>query len=567
MPRILLITVAALLALIVGAVLLVPMFLDKEKVVALAADAIKEHTGATLEVNGDLDLTVFPRLGIAFTRASITLPEREQADVEVGSARVGVALLPLLTGSVQIDSIAVDDLTLRMQAAAEEPRAATEGMTDEQLTAWYAERRKQREAQGSAAGAEAVLAVPLALNVAALDLRDARLETFDAATGQTSVIELRSLAARDLNLDGRPIPVSLELRIPGDQPVDVKGDGRFVIQQDSDTVTLENLAVTVAGATAEPLTLTLNGSADLARQSAETAITLALGPTRGEGSLRFASFESPQVDANLALNLLDPALLALAGPEAVAEAGDAEPADGDAPLPLDALRSIDTRAALRIEQARLGAHTIENLGMQLRAKEGVINLTEVRGRLHGGQLSANATFNGRLNTATLDTRGGLTGLDLGTALQAMESPDLLSGSANLDWQLTSRGGTLNALIAALEGPVTLTTDAVVLKGTSVEKLICQAVALTNQESLTATFAPDTRFRALAATVNVTDGRAVLNPLTAELPGIALSGSGHLDLLQQTFDTRFKARLSNELEQVDVACRVSKRLLALDFPVN
>ena len=39
------------------------------------------------------------------------------------------------------------------------------------------------------------------------------------------------------------------------------------------------------------------------------------------------------------------------------------------------------------------------------------------------------------------------------------------------------------------------------------------------------------------------------------------------MLNQDFDTTFKARLSPELETLDRACRVSKRLTAIDWPVH
>jgi len=447
-------------------------------------------------------------------------------------------------------------------------------MNDQQLDAWYTERARQRSQKGDAVGAEAVLAVPLALNVSALNITNARLETLDPTTNTTTVIELAALEARGLNLRGEPIPLMLSLSIPGEQPVSARIEGRIAIRQESDTVSLTEINVQVTGATSEPLALTLNGMADLARQTATTTTTLKLGPMRGEGTLRYASFESPQIDADLALNLLDPALLALAGPEAAAAAGDAEPASGDAepasgdaPLPLDAIRAIDTRAALRIEQARFGPHTIHNLAAQLRANEGVIALSEVTGTLHQGQLAASATFNGRLNTATLNTSGELTGLDLAAALAAMESADLLGGQASLQWQLSSRGTTLNELTAALNGPVELTTDEVTLKGTSVEKLICQTVALINQEKLSTNFGPDTRLQTLEASLDIADGRAMLSPLRAELTGVALNGSGYFDLLEQNFDTTFAARLAPELGELDAACRVNKRLVGLDFPVN
>ena len=149
----------------------------------------------------------------------------------------------------------------------------------------------------------------------------------------------------------------------------------------------------------------------------------------------------------------------------------------------------------------------------------------------------------------------------------MESADILSGRATLQWQLSSRGTTPNELVAALNGPVKLTTEEVTLQGTSVEKLVCQTVAMTNNEKLSTEFGPDTRFRTLAATLDIADGRAALSPLRAELTGLGLVGSGYFDLLEQKFDTTFAATLSPELGELDEACRLSKRLTGLDFPVN
>ena len=144
---------------------------------------------------------------------------------------------------------------------------------------------------------------------------------------------------------------------------------------------------------------------------------------------------------------------------------------------------------------------------------------------------------------------------------------MLTGTATAPWQLHSRGRTTNELTTALNGPVNLTTEDVVLRGTSVEKLLCQAVALTNKEQLTATFEENTRFETLTATIQIADGQADLSPLQATLPHVTLTGNGRLDLLTQDFDSTFKARLLPELEQLDNACRVSKRLTSIDWPVN
>ena len=70
----------------------------------------------------------------------------------------------------------------------------------------------------------------------------------------------------------------------------------------------------------------------------------------------------------------------------------------------------------------------------------------------------------------------------------------------------------------MNGPLTLTTDGVVLEGTSIEKSMCKAVALTNNESLTATFPANTHFESLFADVQIANGEC--NPESPRAPSCA-----------------------------------------------
>ncbi len=468
---------------------------------------------------------------------------------------------------MKVNSIEVDGVTARLQSVPDTTRIDTGKLSDAELEAYYAKRQQTQKAAQQSAGAEAALAVPLALTVAKLKVSNTRIETLDTATGETSVIELLSLDAQDLNLDNRPIPLALTLRIPGESPINITATGEIQVDQAAEIARFSDLDVDVSGATAEPIELVLSGSYDLQKQAADTHINITVGEASGKGTLRYASFESPQIDADLQMNLFDPVLFVLAGPQAAQSEDTGATSTGDEPLPLDAIRAIDTRARMVIDTARFGQHEISALTVKLRAKEGVIDLSELSGTVHGGQLSARANFNGRLSTATLKTSGGVTGLDLNSALTAANTPDRVAGSATLEWELAGSGKTANSLTGSLAGPITLDTAGVVLKGASIEKLVCQAVALTNQESLTSTFGADTQFTNVSANIALKDGIANLQPLRAELQNISLSGSGTFDLLAQDLDTTFKARLSAGLEELDTACRVSKRLTAIDFPVT
>ncbi len=789
MLRTLLILLAIPVILIVLAALLVPLLVDKDQLIATAASALEKQTGATLTVEGETSLSVFPTLGVTLGDATVTVPGDTPQTLEVRSLEVGVQLLPLLSRKVEIGTLSMDGLNaaVLLPAASEtEPRPDTSTMSNEQLDAFYAARR---EALGE--GAEinpqtAVLAAPLALNVSKLLITDARFELTDQATGDVTRIELTSLDARNINTEGEAMTLAAKVLAPEaveDATVDLELDANLMLDMGSNQLTLKDLQLVITGATPESLSLAASGDIDLAKLAADLQVTIGLGETEGSGNIAYASSTSPQIDAQLEFNLLDPALLTLAGPDAAAAAAETTESstDSDA-LPLDVLRQIDTKLDLVIAQARLGEYSADNLAIKLRAVDGVVEISQLKGNTLGGDFDLQATFNGKYNLATLassgqvsgvnlaqavalaaieaeltgsgglswdvtsqgrtisglteaikgkvelqlseasyndqpltlqtagdvdlarqkadmtltfglaemkgdgsvvyagnqspeidarlhlnvldpallalagpdaaseveqptasaggeeellplaalreidthaelkvdkaildahtindlhleatakdglikvttltgvlhqgklnggatldargdvvrmSSRGGLRGLDIPEVLTALESDPVMTGNASLTWQINSRGNTTDDLIANLRGPAKLTTSGAVLKDVGIEKMLCQAVALVNQQKLSGQLSEDSVFQDLSMDIEMGGGKARLKPLRADLDDIKLRGTGVLDLQSEDFKADFTAKLGAGLVELDPACRINERYAAVDWPV-
>jgi AsmA protein len=579
--RVLLVVIVVPVFLILMLALLLPLLLDEKDLLNMAAKVVKEETGATLAVNGEANLSIFPRISVDLSDTAITLPGKDEASVSARFLGIGLELMPLFSGRVEIGEVAVDGLVMTVHSAPEEPALDTSGLTDEQLDVFYAERRKAIEGEGQSVSEESVAAAPLALNVKRLLVTDSVVESISVESGERTRVEIINLEATDLNFSDSPMPVTMKVRLEsgdGAAPIDVSVAAQLRIDSVAQLLSIDEIALEVQGVLAEPITVQAHGQVDLARQATDLQLELIMGDTRGEGKLRFASFESPQIDTSLHLNVVDPALLLLAGPEAgeVAEANRPEEAPGpggqaadtgDQPLPLDAIRSIETRALLTIDRANLSGHAVENLDVKLRAVDGVIRINNFTGDVHGGKLDMKAVFNGQHNTAKLRTTGGVKGLDISAALKAMESEPIASGTANLQWNLSSTGSTSNELVEAMKGPIELATNAVTLESLGVEKMLCEAVALANGKSMTKTLPDSTKFQTLSAKLNMKEGKVRMAPFRAELPGIKLRGEGALDLLKQDFSATITARLSDKLGRLDPACRVNERITAVGWPVN
>ena len=99
-----------LLVLAVAAVAIFVATFDPNKYKTQIEAAVKEQTGRTLKLEGDLKVAVFPSLGAEV--AKVTLSERNPAQefVSLDSAHGSVALMPLLRGEVVVDRIRISGL-------------------------------------------------------------------------------------------------------------------------------------------------------------------------------------------------------------------------------------------------------------------------------------------------------------------------------------------------------------------------------------------------------------------------------------------------------------------------
>lgn len=571
MPRVLLYLIVVPVLLVVAAALLIPLLVDEDRLMALAADTLEQRTGATLTVNGGASFSLLPRIALELDEVELALPGESQPDLSARSLDIGVQLMPLFSGKVEIEALLLKGLLVNVPPTPKQPAIDTSAMSDAELDAYYAARREALAEAGQHGGAGDALALPMALEVGHLSLANSRVVLLAEGNGEPTVIDIDRLEANDLNLEGRPVPFKLALILPpgdGVDPIKVNLDTTFTLDAQAQTLTLPALSATVTGATTQALKLNATGTADIQRLAADLDLQLAIGAAKGQGTLRYAAFESPQIDANLHFNQLSPALLALAGPEAASEEDDAEEASsGDEPLPLDTLRAIDSRVDLRVDTASVDAHDITNLQLKLRAVDGVVRINRLSGEVHGGELSMSATIDGKHNSARLQTRGSLTGLDIPQLLQALEAEPTVSGKANLNWELASSGATSNALRRKLHGPIALHTSNLVLHGMGIERMLCKTVALVNREQLADDLPTDSTFEALTVDIQVEEGVARLTPLRAELPHVALTGTGDIDLATLGFEAVFKASLDQGLSELDPACRVNERYTAIDWPVN
>jgi len=108
------ITLLTLLGLVVVSVAAAAIFVatfDANRYKPEIEQLVLEKTGRTLKIDGDIHLTLWPNIGAELGRTALSDKDPNQAFVTLESTEVSVAVMPLLSGQVLIDGIAIDGLS------------------------------------------------------------------------------------------------------------------------------------------------------------------------------------------------------------------------------------------------------------------------------------------------------------------------------------------------------------------------------------------------------------------------------------------------------------------------
>lgn len=109
--------IGALLVVVVAALLIIPSLIDWNSYKAQISQAVRDATGRELVVAGDLSMSLIPAPSLSATDVSLgNVPGAQDADmVSIGEVRVSVALMPLLTGNVQVTEINLIDPVIAIE--------------------------------------------------------------------------------------------------------------------------------------------------------------------------------------------------------------------------------------------------------------------------------------------------------------------------------------------------------------------------------------------------------------------------------------------------------------------
>ncbi|MDF1794450.1 MAG: AsmA family protein [Thalassobaculaceae bacterium] len=394
--------------------------------------AVAEATGRNLSIEGDLDLAWTPRPTLTTDTvhfANAAWGSRSDM-ATIGKLEIAVEVVPLLSGTVDVQRIALSDVDILLER------------DDKGIGNW------QIGETDSAGGSGGDTVAPLLRNVELIDVTIAWKPTPGSDT-KTARITRLDLAAED---GSAPLDVTLEADIDGD-PVTLNGTLPAVAEALRPGATLP---IDVTGSIGG-LGLTLATNLRYTRSSA--------------GAL--TAIEADRLSASAgALAVTGTVSVALDGPRPKIEAdlktdgitlaeGDGG-SDGDdaleTPLPLGLLTLVDATFKLAIGTLTVGELEISDIAVTASLQDGVLTLDPAGAVLSKGRIEAVAVVNAAQATPSQALTASWRDADFGELARALHGSDTLEATGDAALDLTATGSSVRDMLASLGGTAWITTE-------------------------------------------------------------------------------------------------------------
>jgi uncharacterized protein involved in outer membrane biogenesis len=581
-----------LVAVVASAMLLLPLFVDEQALLDMAQAQVKDQTGGELVVEGETELSFFPRFGLRIETTSLDLPARTEYDPSISASidelDVGLSLLPLLGGNIDIGTIVIAGVTADItepQALppAPEPRPI---MSDREWEKRGEVIRQSKEQERQRLLSENAGISGFAVLAEAIQIEDITLIQRTRDGELSNDIRVEYLTLTEVNTRNEPMRLEGALTVLGDgstAPLAIALDGAIRVASDFSRIDIENLETEVAGALTQPVKSALNGAFIVSPAKADFTLNATIPGGDVTGQLIWSALESPEIKLDITTARLDvdqiqpaplPASISSDSPPSDTSPPSASaPVDTNSgspvpvPLPVGPLRDLDLEMRIAAEELIAGGQSITNAQVFLRVRDGVADIDYVRGVLHEGQLDTRMMLNARRPVVEAEVEGGLKGVNMDLLLASAGNTDAATGRIEMSWDIETAGVTSEDLIAALDGDVTASGQDLILQKVSVQGLVCSAVAIVNKIPPISGLPTNTPVTDLSLAVDFDEGVGDIEKLRFSTPGVVMKGSGDIDLASMDFGFRMEGQVNNEITQVSPLCLIDQRYAGVDWPVD
>ncbi len=353
-----------------------------------------------------------------------------------------------------------------------------------------------------------------------------------------------------------------------------------------------NLSATGPNLPGKSVSGELQGSAavDGVKENVQANLAGKVGESNLKAKLAVNGFGKPALGFDVDIDQLDLDKYMPSKPsgEAKAAAGAPPSAGGGAakeePIDLSALKDLNATGSLRIGSLKVQNIRSSNVRLDLKAKDGKVDLNPVSANLYQGRLDGRVSLNAA-GTPAIATRQNLTGVNIQPLLQDAAEFGNLEGKGNVSLDVTTQGATVGALKKGLNGNAALDLADGAYRGINIAETIRKAKAALGAlggkpqpQTQAADTAQKTDFTELKASFQIRNGVAHNEDLALKSPLLRVTGAGDIDIGNDAINYLAKATVVGtskgqggaELEQlkgVTVPVRLSGPLGAPKYQVD
>ena len=550
----------------------------------LIAEMMSAATGREVTISGDLEfeLSLDPALAVNNIRIANAAWGSQPEMVTIGRLEVRVALLPLFSGDIQIQHVALMDSDILLETN-------SDGEGNWVFSKPTTPKKRPDE--------EDRMPLPVIGNI---ELRNLQLTWLDGMTGEAIPFQLDRLVA---HAEGASTPVKVDLsgRLDG-EPFQLSGDLNAFKEFTAGGPLALNLTTKAAGTTikldgritdpraAKGINLKISAEgADLSQLSklagmdlppiapwtAELTlldqptgfrandIQMHLGKSDFSGNLNIVLPEgkAPLLKAELHSGLLD--LVSLQGAKGEAQPGlKKDKVFSSEPLAIDGVKTLNAAISYSADKVKTRKLVLEKLTTDLNLKDGVLEIKPLKFKVTDSVAHGTIRLNATEKEPRLSLKLSAKGLDVGRLLKTTLDEDTLSGKGDLSIDLKGQGSSVAAIMASLNGHSRLLMEKGELKSSALDTFVGGLSTLGGV--LVAEKKKSATLNCLASDFNIKDGVATSRTLLADTEHSTVFGEGNINLGKETLDLLVKPKPKSVTLNVALPVRIGGTLAKPTF---
>lgn len=558
MSKVIKIVIGLFIVAVIGVVAVIST-LDVNQYKGELIEAVEQATGRKLQIGSDLQFAIsfIPTVVIEDVKFSNASWGSKPEMLSLKKFEVEVALLPLLSGNIQINRVILLEPDILLET------------NKKGLANWELASNKTEDT--TSPSSESGTSLP-SIVIEEVHIENAKIHYKDGVTGQETKVKIENI---ELKSNGDNNPLSLIMKVAYNEiPIEINGTiGRLkkLIKNDNYpldlVINVSDANIGLKGIVAQPmdgkgLDVDLSFNVDsLTKLSKLTGNDLPkLGPVNFTGKIVDAngsysiktmklllgktdlsgditaniSGKHPAITADFNSNIID--LIELGGGEdKTTKQESKDRLFSSEPLPIASLRSVNANVTINAKQIKTSSLILEKTKIVVTLKNGNLSIKPLSTLIAGGSLNGNISLNTSGKTAALVTDMTIKGLE---PSQIGDLKNKISGVAtDVTIKVNGNGNSVSQIMAGLNGKFLITSSKGVVKGAGISAANTGLLAMLNP---TTKSNAETQVECVVVNFDIKDGIATTDK------GIALAtrqmsvvGSGIIDLKTEKLDINIK----------------------------